>query len=210
MDNMYEVNVDPGMEGVMEYNDGTTEPQGPAMVCDLATGITMSGEYKVEDLEDMYEHLADFEENIFNVKKMLYDLVCSSDEDRDANVQQATEVLWGFHAATGLENLNYNIRESITDYEKALLMCMNMIIIFSDMKSLAQLTHINNQIPEMLGQVFGSLSASIPEDANPDLIQDFLNAVGNESAADDTQEDATTEESADTTEDATEMEEETV
>lgn len=182
---IYEVNVDPGMEAELTADDVDMD-NACEIVCDFVNGISMSANYKPEDLENIYNDIPDIESTILDVKKILFDLMKSSDEERDANTAQLMDVLGKFHADTGMRDLDYNIRDGISDYEKVIMMAMNMIILFTEMKHTAQLHHVNNDV-NSLGHDLATLFDGLA-DRNPDeLVGSFLDQI-----ADDITEDETT------------------
>ena len=172
---IYEVNLDPGMEGQNE------ETGDPMIMCDFVTGTSMSAEYKASNLEDMWNHLEDMDASILELKKMMFDLVSTPVDQREAYVQELIGVLAKFHAETGLTNIDYNIREDLTDYEKCILMDMNLIILFTEMRTAAQLHHVQSDT-SALAHDFEALFSGLDEFKTPsELIESFIDQAAEES-----------------------------
>lgn len=176
---IYEMKVDPGMEG---QNEETEETNDPMIMCDFVTGTSMSAEYKAANLEDMWNHLEDMDGSILELKKMMFELVSTPVDQRDAHVKELIDVLTKFHSETGLTNIDYNIREDLTDYEKCILMDMNLIILFTEMRTAAQLHHVQSNT-NALAHDFEALFAGLDEFKTPDeLIESFIDQTAEESA----------------------------
>ena len=179
---IYEMNVDPGMEGQNE------ETNDPMIMCDFVTGTSMSAEYKASNLEDMWNHLEDMDGSILELKKMMFELVSTPVDQRAAHVKELIDVLTKFHAETGLTNIDYNIREDLTDYEKCLLMDMNLIILFTEMRTAAQLHHVQSNT-NALAHDFEALFNGLDEFKTPsELIESFIDQTTEESENDDKEE----------------------
>ncbi len=172
---IYEVNLDPGMEGQNE------ETGDPMIMCDFVTGTSMSAEYKASNLEDMWNHLEDMDASILELKKMMFELVSTPTDQRDAHVQELIGVLTKFHEETGLTNIDYNIREDLTEYEKCILMDMNLIILFTEMRTAAQLHHVQSDT-NALAHDFEALFNGLDEFKTPsELIESFIDQAAEES-----------------------------
>lgn len=165
---IYEMNVDPGTTGQTE------ETSDPMIMCDFVTGTSMSAEYKEANLEDMWNHLEDMDGSILELKKMMFELVSTPVDQRDAHVKELIDVLTKFHAETGLTNIDYNIREDLTDYEKCILMDMNLIILFTEMRTAAQLHHVQSNTTA-LAHDFEALFSGMEDFKTPsELIESFI------------------------------------
>jgi hypothetical protein len=176
---IYEMKVDPGMEG---QNEETEETHDPMIMCDFVTGTSMSAEYKASNLEDMWNHLEDMDGSILELKKMMFELVSTPVDQREAHVKELIDVLTKFHAETGLTNIDYNIREDLTDYEKCILMDMNLIILFTEMRTAAQLHHVQSNT-NALAHDFEALFSGLDEFKTPgELIESFIDQTTEESA----------------------------
>lgn len=186
---IYEVDLDPGMEGQNE------ETGDPMIMCDFVTGTSMSAEYKASSLEDMWNHLEDMDASILELKKMMFELVSTPIDQRDAHVEELIDVLTKFHGETGLTNIDYNIHEDLTDYEKCILMDMNLIILFTEMRTAAQLHHVQSNTTvhdfESLYSDFEALFSGLDEFETPsELIESFIDQATGESENDDDKEEA--------------------
>jgi hypothetical protein len=130
------MDVDPGMNedprGTKEIDE--EEVIEEKLACDLITGQSLITNIKTFNWRGIISQKEPLEENIITLKQAMYELVTTKPEDRLTMVVELIKQLEEQHRQFCLD-LNYNIREGLTEYERALLMCMNLIIVTSDMIS---------------------------------------------------------------------------
>ena len=169
------------MENPVDINDMTAEPQNDqddnALTCDLLCGTTISFDVEAMDWGDLYNRIPEMDQNILTLKTMIYDLVKM---DNDGMRLNAAESVFNnaddFLKSVQITGLNYEMRPDITIYDKALLICMDCIMIMETIISYSQihaLTAVNTEslIDEIMNNV------SIDADELGAMITDAQNVV---------------------------------
>jgi hypothetical protein len=147
---MDEQNMTTAVEEEVNNTDGTTEvdindasmmnnvdedEQSPTLDIDLLVGTGVSIDIMAMDWDDIYNHIPELEQNVVTLKSMVYDIMhMSYDSDetkgaRDNAVASVLENAHGFLENLGLPKLDYTIRADATDYERAIMMCVDAIFI---------------------------------------------------------------------------------
>jgi hypothetical protein len=128
--------------------------------------------------DGIYEQIPELDRTLLSIKTIMYDLISAEPDKRLEMVLHVLADLQGLHEQLGLDTqIEYHIRDGISEYERAILMCTNCIIILSDMIHTAQLanyrTHVNT-IEEMAKGGIASLFNG------GGLMDDFLQETANE------------------------------
>ena len=167
------MSVDPGMnEDPRDTKEiDAVESEDDLVSFDLVTGQCLTTKFNEMNWEGIYEQIPELDRTLLSVKKIMYDLTSAEPAGRLDMVLHVLADLQGLHEQLGLDTqIEYHIRDGISEYERAILMCTNMIIILSDMIHTAQLanyrTHVNT-IEEMAKGGIASLF-------NGGLVDDYL------------------------------------
>lgn len=168
------MDVDPGMnEDPRDTKEiDTAEGEDDLVSFDLVTGQCLTTKFNEMNWDGIYEQIPELDRTLLSVKKIMFDLTSAEPSGRLDMVLHVLADLQGLHEQLGLDTqIEYHIRDTISEYERAILMCTNMIIILSDMIHTAQLanyrTHVNT-IEEMAKGGIASLFNG------GGLIDDFL------------------------------------
>lgn len=169
------------MENPVDINDMTAAPQNDqddnALTCDLLCGTTISFDVEAMDWGDLYNRIPEMDQNILTLKTMIYDLVkMDNDEMRLSAAESVFNNANDFLKSVQITELNYEMRPDITIYDKALLICMDCIMIMDTIISYSQihaLTAVNTEslIDEIMSNV------SIDADELGAMITDARNVV---------------------------------
>lgn len=169
------------MENPVDINDMTAGPQNDqddnALTCDLLCGTTISFDVEAMDWGDLYNRIPEMDQNILTLKTMIYDLVkMDNDEMRLSAAESVFNNADDFLKSVQITGLNYEMRPDITIYDKALLICMDCIMIMDTIISYSQihaLTAVNTEslIDEIMSNV------SIDADELGAMITDARNVV---------------------------------
>ena len=169
------MDLDPGMENDPRKEIDSVESGSEEVITfDLINGLSMSTDYSATDWNGVYDQIPDMSDTVLSLKKMFYQLVITPVADRDHAVSEALEQLSELHHNMGLQNDQYELRPDITNYEKALMMIVNIIIILEGMTVTAQLANLKN-IASNFTAVGGGLT--------DEMIEEFLtnlNEIGSE------------------------------
>lgn len=174
------INVDPGMnEDPRDTKEiDAVEGEDDLVSFDLVTGQCLTTKFNEMNWEGIYEQIPELDRTLLSIKKIMYDLISAEPTGRLDMVLHVLADLQGLHEQLGLDTqIEYHIRDGISEYERAILMCTNCIIILSDMIHTAQLanyrTHVNT-IEEMAKGGIASLFNG------GGLMDDFLQETSNE------------------------------
>ena len=144
------MNVDPGMnEDPRDTKEiDTVESEDDMVSFDLVTGQCLTTKFNEMNWDGIYEQIPELDRTLLSVKKIMFDLISAEPSGRLDMVLHVLADLQGLHEQLGLDTqIEYHIRDTISEYERAILMGTNMIIILSDMIHTAQLanyrTHVN-------------------------------------------------------------------
>jgi hypothetical protein len=169
------------MENPVDINDMSAAPQndqdGDVLTCDLLCGTTISFDVEAMDWGDLYNRIPEMDQNILTLKTMIYDLVkMDNDEMRLSAAESVFNNADDFLKSVQITGLNYEMRPDITIYDKALLICMDCIMIMETIISYSQihaLTAANTEslIDEIMSNV------SIDADELGAMITDAQNVV---------------------------------
>lgn len=162
------MDLDPGMENdpredVKEIDNEEAENR---LSFDLVNGICMSTNYDATNWSDIYAQIPDIENTILGLKKMFFDMVCTPVADRDKMIAEIMPQLTELHQNMGLNDNQYELRPDITDYEKAQMMIINIIIILTGMVQTAQIENLRGIVTGFAG---GGLT--------DDMIEGFLESL---------------------------------
>ena len=185
------MDLDPGMENDPRKEIDSVESESEEVITfDLVNGLSMSTDYSATDWNGVYDQIPDMTDTVLSLKKMFYQLVITPIADRDRVVSEAIAQLNELHTNMGLQNDQYELRPDITDYEKALMMIVNIIIILEGMTVTAQLANLKS-IASNFTAVGGGLT--------DEMIEEFLtnlNEIGSEIVNETTENETAGEESS--------------
>jgi len=148
------MDVDPGMnEDPRDTKEIDAVESEDLVSFDLVTGQCLTTKFNEMNWDGIYEQIPELDRTLLSVKKIMYDLTSAEPAGRLDMVLHVLADLQGLHEQLGLDTqIEYHIRDGISEYERAILMCTNMIIILSDMIHTAQLANYHkhvNTIEEM-------------------------------------------------------------
>ena len=138
---MDEQNMTTAVEEEVNINDASMmnnvneDEQSPTLDIDLLVGTGVSIDIMSMDWDDIYNHIPELEQNVVTLKSMVYDIMhmsYDSDETKGARDNAVASVLENAHSFLenlGLPELDYTIRADATDYERAIMMCVDAIFI---------------------------------------------------------------------------------
>jgi hypothetical protein len=162
------MDLDPGMENDPRENvkEIDNEEAENRLTFDLVNGICMSTNYDTTDWSDIYEQIPDIDNTILGLKKMFFNMVCTPVADRDKMIAEIMPQLTELHENMDLNDIQYELRPDITDYEKAQMMIVNIIIILTGMEQTAQIENLRGIVTGFAG---GGLT--------DDMIEGFLESL---------------------------------
>ena len=149
------------MENTVDINDMSTAPQQDqdenALPCDLLCGTTVAFDIDAMNWEDMYNRMPELDQNILTLKTMIYDLVRMTDDNmRESAAESVFNNANDFLKSVQIEGLNYDLRPNMPIYDKALLICMDCIMImetivaYSQVHNMAMSAKVDNFIEELV------------------------------------------------------------
>lgn len=157
------------MENPVDINDMTAAPQNDqddnVLTCDLLCGTTISFDVEAMDWGDLYNRIPEMDQNILTLKTMIYDLVkMDNDEMRLSAAESVFNNADDFLKSVQITGLNYEMRPDITIYDKALLICMDCIMIMDTIIAYSQihaLTAVNTE--SLIDEIMNNVSIDADE-----------------------------------------------
>ena len=153
----------------------------PPLNCDLLCGISVSFDVDAVNWEDLYEHLSEMENNILTLKSMILDLSKmpnpenpQTDEEivqknnRELVSDDAFATTMEFMNSIGVTDLSYEMRNAISSYEKAILICNDAIIIQEQIIEYARCWVRDKEIAKLMDQLNAYAALFNPSEAETD------------------------------------------
>lgn len=153
--------------------EATMEEITPSLYVNLLCGAAISVDEEAMNWDDVYDSTAQLEENVMTLKSMIYDIMkMPSTTEADINARNnAAESIFTtaseFLKSSGLQDLDYDLRQDITIVEKATLACMDGIMIAEALISHARVVQLSKVDTT-------SLLAEMMENAHFDISLDDL------------------------------------
>ena len=156
-------------ETQVDINDMTSTPDDQqddnVLTCDLLCGTTISFDVDAMDWGELYNRIPEMDQNILTLKSMIYDLVKMENDDmRLSAAESVFNNADDFLKNVQITDLNYDLRPGITIYDKAMLICMDCIMIMETIISYSQihaLTAVNTE--SLIDDIMSNLSIDADE-----------------------------------------------
>ena len=157
------------MENPVDINDMSAASQNDqddtSLSCDLLCGTTISFDVDAMDWGDLYNRIPEMDQNILTLKSMIYDLVKMDNDDmRLGAAESVFNNADEFLKSVQITGLNYDLRPGITIYDKAMLICMDCIMIMETIISYSQihaLTAVNTE--SLIDEIMNNVSIDADE-----------------------------------------------
>lgn len=125
------------MENTVDINDVSTNPvieeaDPNILSVNLMCGMTLDFDAASMDWGDIYSRINEIDDNIMTFKSMVNDIIRPvdiSEDDRNNRAETIFASALEFLKNSGIDNISYDVRPNITIIEKALLVCMDNILI---------------------------------------------------------------------------------
>ena len=125
------------MENTVDINDVSTNPvveevDPNILSVNLMCGMTLDFDAASMDWGDIYSRINEIDDNIMTFKSMVNDIIRPvdiSEDDRNNRAETIFTSALEFLKNSGIDNISYDVRPNITIIEKALLVCMDNILI---------------------------------------------------------------------------------
>jgi len=125
------------MENTVDINDVSANPvveevDPNILSVNLMCGMTLDFDAASMDWGDIYSRINEIDDNIMTFKSMVNDIIRPvdiSEDDRNNRAETIFASGYEFLKNSGIDNISYDVRPNITIIEKALLVCMDNILI---------------------------------------------------------------------------------
>ena len=130
----------------VDINDmSATEAITDGLAVDLLCGTQIEFDVDGMDWGDIYNRIDDLDTNIMTFKRMVYDLTHTEDDTtRESSAFSVLESVHEFMVSVGIENLKYDVRPNITNTEKAILACLDGVMILETLIHHARIYALTN------------------------------------------------------------------
>lgn len=182
--NLNETTVDINDVSTVDTNQDDVE-----LGCDLLCGASIGIDVDAMDWDNVFNHIPEIEQNILTIKSMIVDLTRmpypdgTSDEEivrqnnRTLAADNAFLTAEDFMKSVGVTDLSYEARPGITSYEKALLICMDAIIIQETVINYARCHALSNVNMDSMIDSMMSDEVTLTADQLKDLVAS-MNPIG--------------------------------